>query len=151
MADYKIEIEGLEEMRKAFKKAPERIGPILEKATKKAGALIVRTEKEEAPAKTANLRRSIELEYTPIAVRITPTANYAEFVHNGTGIFGEKGQMIRPKKAKAMVFQGKGGLVFTKKTKGQPANPFVERTRNKTKDDIQKIFSEAQQEIIDKI
>lgn len=148
MANYKIEINGLDELRKSFKKAPKKVTPILLKATKKAGALIVRVAKEEAPSKTSNLRRLIELELGNIFARITPTANYSHFVHEGTGIFGSKGAMILPKKAKAMRFQGKGGYVFIKSSKGQPANKFLDRTAKNVQREVNEIFIEAQKEII---
>lgn len=145
---YTIEITGLDKMREYFKKSPQIVGPILEKATKKAGAMIVKTEKEQAPVKTATLRRSVELEYRPIQIRVYPNSRYAEYVEYGTGLFGPNKTYITPKRAKAMVFQGKNGLVFTRRSKGQAPNPFVERTVEMTRDNVDLIFRSALVEII---
>jgi HK97 gp10 family phage protein len=149
---FSIEIKGLEELKNGFKKSPEIVGAILEKSTLEAGGKILLTEKEEAPVKTSNLRRKIEMEYKPIQVSITPKTKYAEFV-----VFGTKPHIILPK---SIGYKGhKGGLYWKGQLHswnkvshpGTKKNNFVERTINKVEGDVNKIFEKAQQEIIDKI
>lgn len=52
---------------------------------------------------------------------------YPVYVHEGTGIYGAFGRAITPRRAKAMVFVGRTGLVITKSVKGQKAQPYVRR------------------------
>ena len=63
---------------------------------------------------------------------------YAEYVHEGTGIYGPKGTPIVPVTKKALKFKWDGpggavrskdkrGYVFAKSVKGQKANPFLAR------------------------
>lgn len=50
---------------------------------------------------------------------------YPWYVHEGTGLFGKVGQLIRPRRAKAMRFFGRTGLVFAKTVRGQKPQPYV--------------------------
>lgn len=143
-----IQVRGLDKLMKSFSKAPQIIAPVLTTATKKAGAVVVTREKKEAPVNTGNLRRSVEIDYNPIQVKITPKARYAQFVNNGTGLFGETRRYIRPVTAKALKFKGKSGIIFTRRVKGQKPNPFVERTVKGTKSEVNNIFDKALEEII---
>jgi hypothetical protein len=49
----------------------------------------------------------------------------------GTGIFGPTGQVIRPKRAKALHFQYKGTEVFAAWVRGMPPNLFLDRARER--------------------
>lgn len=137
---YTIRVDGLNELRSAFKKAPLVVGGQLEKGVKESGAVILEREKREAPVSQGNLRRSIEMSYRPIQVSIYPKSGYAYFVHFGTGLFGERRAMITPKKAKVLAFRVGGKMVFAKAVRGQKANPFVERTAEAVEPAINKIF-----------
>jgi hypothetical protein len=58
--------------------------------------------------------------------RIGSGLNYARYVHDGTGIYGPHHQLIEPKTAKALRWQGNAGeFVFAKHVKGIPPNPFL--------------------------
>ena len=79
---------------------------------------------------TGALRASITI--TPFladgypAMRIGSGLEYAKWVHDGTGIYGPNHQMIEPKTAKALHWEGPGGVnVFAKKSRGMPGNPFL--------------------------
>lgn len=83
-----------------------------------------------APVITGFLRnnRSIEIDAGPgsLVGSLTYHAHYALFVMKGTGIYGPKGAMIKPKTATYMVFRGRDGeLVYARETKGQRAQPFL--------------------------
>jgi hypothetical protein len=81
--------------------------------------------------KTGHLRASITI--TPFvymtypAFRIGSPLKYALWVHDGTGIYGPHHQVIKPKTAKALRWQGGnvGEFVFAKHVKGMPPNPFL--------------------------
>ena len=59
--------------------------------------------------------------------RVGTNKNYALFVHEGTGIYGPKRTLIKPKRARVLVFQPKNGVrkVFVKSVKGMPRNRFL--------------------------
>lgn len=96
-----------------------------------------------APVDEGRLRASIAVEFTtgpggvPVA-RIGSNLEYALFRHEGTGIYGPRGAMIRPRTAKFMVWSvrnnnyvttgGKrntGQLAFARETKGIKGVPFL--------------------------
>lgn len=62
-----------------------------------------------------------------LVVRIGTNVYYAPMVHNGTGIYGPKGQPIVPKTARYLRWQPKGatGFVYAKSVKGMKGNPFL--------------------------
>lgn len=146
---FDIKVENLNEIREMFKKAPRVANKELQKATKNAGALIKRTEVKEAPHKTGNLQRSIQLRYRPIVTEIYPTADYAMAVHEGT-----RPHTITPTRKKVLRFKGSNGQwVFTKKVNhpGTKANPFVKRTAKKVTPGINLIFKKALINIVNNI
>lgn len=142
---YEITIEHLDELRAAFKKAPQIVGQELEKVTKDAGKTVLATEKDEAPIKTGMLRRSITMEYVPISVSIYPTVQYALSVNNGA-----RAHVILPVNAKVLAFKKDGQMIFAKRVNhpGNKPNPFVERTVQKTESGINSLFEQALQNII---
>lgn len=101
----------------------------------RATAAAEAVEVSEAPVQSGNLRKLITSfvrgEGADITGTITPTAKYSEFVHRGTGIYGPYGIPIVPKSAKALAFQYGGRKIVRKSVKGQKANPFVDRTRDR--------------------
>lgn len=78
-----------------------------------------------------------------VTTRIGTSVEYARYVHDGTGIYGPKGQPIRPKRAKVLAWEGRnprttpkrvrrrGGqpvptnMVFAYEVKGIPPTPFL--------------------------
>jgi hypothetical protein len=87
---------------------------------------------------TGRLRSSIKVElvFRPEGqgVRVGTNLYYARYVHDGTGIYGPKKQVIKPKRAKALVFRSKlhgqksgkfAGFVVVKSVKGMRPNPFL--------------------------
>jgi hypothetical protein len=97
------------------------------------------------PVNTGVLRSSISVSPptkagSTIMVRVGSGVGYALFVHEGTGIYGPKGALIKPKSGQALRWpavnnSGKGrrrykagiteGYVFAKWSKGSPANHFL--------------------------
>jgi phage gpG-like protein len=71
---------------------------------------------------TGKLRNSITAdEATPVSIRVGTNLNYARWFQEGTGIYGPRGEPIRPVRAKALAFGGH----FFKSVKGQPPRPFL--------------------------
>jgi hypothetical protein len=80
---------------------------------------------------TGLLRSSISVRPVTVnglpAVRIGTGVHYARYVHDGTGVYGPRGAMIRAKRGKLLVFTPKGGRgkVFARKVRGMRGNPFL--------------------------
>lgn len=87
---------------------------------------------------TGLLRASIstQLSVQPqwLVMRVGTGVRYARWVHDGTGIYGPKKTLIKPKQAKALVFESKVygakkgkfvGKVVVKSVKGMKPNPFL--------------------------
>ena len=128
-----------------FKKAPQVVDKGLQATVKEAGKLILRTEKEEAPVKTGNLRRTIQLDYRPIQASIYPTVKYALPVHEGS-----RPHVIVPVRKKVLAFKSGGKMIFAKRVNhpGNKPNPFVERTVSKTSSKVNDLFNKCLDNII---
>lgn len=82
---------------------------------------------------TGRLRSSVTHDISVIGGhivgRVGTNVDYALYVHEGTGLFGPKHQLIRPKSAKVLRFNAKGkgkkGVVFAKYVRGMEKNPFL--------------------------
>lgn len=55
------------------------------------------------------------------------------WVNYGTGIYGPRHRVIRPVRARVMVFEYKGQLIFAKTVRGQKGQHFIERGLNISK------------------
>lgn len=141
---YEIEINNLSTLQEMFKKAPQTCDKYLEAGTKDAGIQIVSQMQREAPqGATKKLHTNIATEYRPIQIRVYPTMDYAIFVNNGT-----KAHLILPNGKKALFWKGAVHPVKAVKHPGTKANPFVERTVDNTKDNINLIFASVLNKII---
>ncbi len=81
---------------------------------------------------TGRLRGSIKWRVITIAggypgVRVWTDVHYARYVHDGTGLYGPKGQWIYPKRARFLRFQPKGsaGYVYARRVRGMRPNNFL--------------------------
>lgn len=87
---------------------------------------------------TGLLRASIAVTLVPrpqnLAVRVGTGVYYAKWVHDGTGLYGPKHTLIKPKRARFLVFRSKvygakkgkyAGWVFARSVKGMKPNPFL--------------------------
>ncbi len=124
------------------------------RALLKAGELVRNIAYDEAPKRTTDLARSIVVEDASAlgepAVRVAPTTDYADHVHEGTGLWGPKQAkfVIAAKNKKALRFQGKGGPVMRKKVMhpGQPPDRFLERAFNKAEPQVADIIADEMAE-----
>lgn len=96
----------------------------------KIGKKVERKAKRLVPVDHGVLRNSINTELIirrgPVA-RIGTKTKYALYVHEGTGLYGPKHMLIRPKHGKVMVFTSRKtkGLVFAQSTKGMKGTPYL--------------------------
>jgi len=95
----------------------------------------------ETPVSTSHLVNSetafMKDDFTGI---LRATADYAKYVHEGTGIYGPHHQKIVPTDKKALAFRaswgpgrGKKGLTVLRSVKGMKPNPFFTRARKRFK------------------
>lgn len=83
---------------------------------------------------TGHLRSSIQVQIRQVggnpAIRIGTNVKYARWVHDGTGLYGPRHRLIRPKKAKVLRFNGrrygKTGYIYARHVKGMRGNAFLE-------------------------
>lgn len=108
---------------------------------------VLNQARREIKVDTGRARASLTVEFAtgpggvPVA-RIGSNLEYVLFLHEGTGIYGPRGQMIRPKRARFMVWpatnnSGSGNrrysggktqaYVFARETKGMRGDPFLVR------------------------
>lgn len=100
---------------------------------------------------TGRLRASISTQVVTRdgspAVIVGTNVAYARFVHDGTGLFGPLARRITPKRAKVMVWPGRGvsrryakrggrlrGKVVARSTKGMRPNPFLAKALSAARD-----------------
>ena len=71
--------------------------------------------------------------YPGLGGSVHSNAHYTSYVNDGTGIYGPRGQVIRPKSKKALKFTTKGGTtVFAKYVRGIKPRRFVEKSITQT-------------------
>lgn len=104
--------------------------------------------REEAPTRSRALQGAIEYDDTDrtaagaleatvgvhrtlrAGLTLGPEGNeelYPLFVHEGTGLFGASHRLIRPVRAPVMRWFDRFGSMSRKTTRGQRANPYIER------------------------
>jgi hypothetical protein len=87
--------------------------------------------KRRCPVDTGRLRSSIAKERIKVrghtAYRVGTNVEYALDVHEGTGIYGHRHAVIKPKSAKFLVFTPRGSnvTVFAKQVRGVRPRPFL--------------------------
>lgn len=84
--------------------------------------------KIEAPKDHGRMAGSFTMRKTgDFSYNVEEGTNYGVYVWKGTGIYGERGEPIRPKKGKYLRFEIDGNVVYAKSVKGQKPNDFPER------------------------
>src|SRR5262245_40964060 len=99
-------------------------------------------ELQNAPRRvnTGLLRSSINTQLITVggklAVRVGTNVYYAIFVHDGTGLYGPAGHLIRPKTRQALKWLPKkgGGFAFAKYQRGMRPNHFFRNALKAAKD-----------------
>lgn len=79
----------------------------------------------EAPHRSGNLKAAITTNQTTLDVYVSKAAPYAQFVHEGTGLWGPKRERIKPKTKKALYWRGARHPVAS--VAGIKPNPFMDR------------------------
>lgn len=82
----------------------------------------------EAPTDHGRLAGSFMIEaMNEFDWRIYSNVEYSLWVHEGTGVYGPRGQPIVPVTASVLVFEAYGKTWFLKSVQGQEPNPYADR------------------------
>lgn len=94
--------------------------------------------KRESPVDHGRLQGSWTIfKDEPTQATIGTSANYAEYVNSGTGIYGpHKTPIVHPTIGKKFAFQVNGKMVYTNIIKGIKPRRFVERSMERTSNRI---------------
>lgn len=112
----------------AFNKAPQKVVNGLGEWVNRTAARTQRHARSEVPVRQGTLQNSIHIINSGrLSAVVKPTADYALYVHEGTGVYGPKKRRIVAK-GRALAFQVDGQIVFRKSVKGQKPNKFMKRT-----------------------
>lgn len=91
---------------------------------------VANVARQQAPVQDGFLRASIatsvELRGGKMIGTVYSSLEYAIYVHEGTGLYGPRRAVIRPRRARALVFKLQGGpTVFAAYTRGQRPQRFL--------------------------
>lgn len=114
----------------------DRDGQVMRKLFAR-GKRIESTAKRLCPVDHGRLRSSITTQFyssgAGTVIRVGTDVEYARFVHDGTGIYGPRGAVIRPRRSKVLVFQGSNGkTAFARYVRGSEGRPFMTRAMRET-------------------
>lgn len=97
-----------------------------------------------APHRTGTLQRSVLTQVNYPEGKVQVQEKYGAFIEEGTGIYGRSGTPITPKRAKALRWNGVGGVMFAKSVNGMRARPVfkpgVEKSQNYIIDQFTKVM-----------
>lgn len=119
-----ITIEGLNELRADIEAAGGNSDRLVMSALTNSTTRTQSEIRKRARHRTGTLQRSVLGEITFPSAEVAVHEKYGIFWEEGTGIYGPKGEPIRPKQAKALAFTKGGQLIFAKSVKGMRAQPF---------------------------
>lgn len=84
MPTISIKIANIDQIRRAFQKAPALTAKKIDQAVKKSALKIQADSMKRTPVLTGRLRASHQTTFGPLRATIQPTADYAIYVHQGT-------------------------------------------------------------------
>lgn len=104
----------------------------LAKDMMRRGRRVERRAKKIVQVNTGQLRASINTQPTTYrgypAADIGTNLRHAMWAHDGTGIYGPRGQYITPRRAKVLRWYAKGGKpIFARRVRGMRGSHFLER------------------------
>lgn len=134
----KIEIKGLDKLKRAFREAPREVADQIQKAINQSVVLVQANARKEAPHKTGTLQRGIKFKVSPFKGRVESTTDYGIYVHEGT-----KAHIIRPVRKKALFWKGASHPVKMVHHPGTKANPFMTKGASRSEGQVQRVFQIA--------
>ena len=136
-----VKIEGLEEVKRVFKGANEKVERALKRAMEKSILLIRRGAVENIDKMTKThtgfLKSRWEMRISAFKSSLYPTVNYAPYVHEGT-----RAHIILPVIKKALFWKGARHPVKIVHHPGTAPRPFLLKAVESSIDRIKKFFKE---------
>lgn len=130
--------------------ASQRLQDGVEHGIARATGLVTNTAIAKAPRRTGNLKRSIQA--VPVTggggtflgrtIQNPLVAKYGKWVEDGTGIYGPKGEPIRPTSKPFLVWKNKGQWYRKRSVKGMRPRPYMKPALKDNIDAIEKILQE---------
>ena len=116
MLGFKATIKNEAELEKVSTKMPDDFQRRLVNLVGLAGLEVADRARQKAPVRNNRLRASINSQLvrtgTRTAARVAPTVPYGPYVEYGTGLYGPRKQVIRPRKAKVLSWISRGRGVY---------------------------------------
>lgn len=109
------------------------MGKVVNRAMDLSQMELIGNLKRNSPVDEGNMQGGwFPLRFSTLNRLVRSPQKYTPFVNDGTGIYGPKGQRIRPKNKKALAFKYKGATVVVKSVKGIKPRRFVEKSITQT-------------------
>jgi len=138
----KIDVD-MTEVYKGLDKLSDKTKKAAEGAIKDTVVNIANDAIAHSPHKYGHNKQSIKYQARGLSGSIYTTSGYGGYLETGTGIFGPRGQMITPKRAKMLVWEDKSGnLIFAKAVRGRPATPYLKPALDRQFPKFAKIMKE---------
>lgn len=130
-------IDGLDEMQKAFKQAPQIVNRNMKDAIGRAAFFAEGKAKSYAPVRSGALRGSITAEGPrgsglDIEAKVGTNLKYAPHQEYGTGIYGKSSSLITPKRAKTLAWKQNGKWIFAKAVRGVQGRFYFKKSKSET-------------------
>ena len=111
----------------AMDRAKEIIAIDLQDALVMSASKAIKGHKVQQSSSTGHLLRNIRVEATDDGIEFS-FPFYAQYLEWGTGIYGPKKQLIKPKFGKVMRWESDGKVHYATYTKGMTPAPFIRPT-----------------------
>lgn len=130
----------------------------LKSGIQKSTAYISNQAVSNAPRITGNLKRSIHAEVSGLGgiltgkiIQDSGISSYGSFVEFGTGIYGPKGQPIKPVNKKVLAWKQNGKTIFARSVKGMKPRYYMKRAFEESRDKVRDIIVNEIQLVISKL
>ena len=145
-----FEIDNLQTIVQLYQQAPGVVQPILEKYLDASQAILGSVTGQNTPYQTGRLITSFVLNKpAPLMRSWKPTAKYALWVEQGTGIYGPTGAKIVPVSAAALAWTSGGQTFIRKSVKGMTGRRYMEKILEAATPALTTLFQEAEGAIIE--
>lgn len=142
---FNVKIEGLSRLLKAFEKAPEEVGEVMQKAINTSAAILAsNTDRRTVPFRRGDLIRSFKpVKIGKLFARWFPRVNYARAVQ--FGMPPSQGRYVPAIKRRLK----NGPVSKIGMWPGFKGAHYMEKIRSASVNDINKVFKDALQEVVE--
>lgn len=150
-----VRVEGLAQLQAMMAQAPTMVEAEIKQAMTESVLGIQSEAMNLVPVKTGTLRRSLTQEVKSLSGGVQgivgTNIEYGPYVELGTGIYGPQKTPIVPVNAKALAWQGSGGMIFRRSVKGRPATPYLKPAFENKRLYVEERFKAALQRVLGRL